>query len=45
MAGSVSCFHPVACGESIGAGLYPVSCFFLLFTGKAISLRLRSNTA
>jgi hypothetical protein len=28
MASPVSCVHPVACGEGIGAGLYPVSCFF-----------------
>jgi hypothetical protein len=34
MSSPVSCVHPVACGESIGAGLYPASCFFLLFTGK-----------
>jgi hypothetical protein len=30
----VSCVHPGAYGESIGAGLYPASCFFLSFTGK-----------
>jgi hypothetical protein len=34
MSSPVSRVHPVACGESIGAGLYPASCFFLLFTGK-----------
>ena len=34
MSSPVSCVHPVACGESIGARLYPASCFFLSFTGN-----------
>jgi hypothetical protein len=34
MSSPISCFHPIAYGESIGAGLCPASCFFLLFTGK-----------
>jgi hypothetical protein len=37
----VSYGHPVAYGESIGAGLYPVSCFFCLFTEKAHLLMSR----
>jgi hypothetical protein len=45
MSSPVSCVHPVACGESIGAGLYLASCFFLLFTGKAACPRAAIDTA
>jgi hypothetical protein len=34
MSSPVSRVHPLACGESIGGGLYPAPVFFLLFTGK-----------
>jgi hypothetical protein len=48
MASPVSCVHPVACGESIGAGLYPASCFFPLIyreiQGKRHVLRRRCSS-
>jgi hypothetical protein len=37
MSSPVSCGHPVAYGESVGAGLCLASCFFPVFTGKAAS--------
>ena len=43
MSSPVSCAHAAACGKSVGAGLYPVSCFFLVIyreiQGSGISLR------
>jgi len=48
MSSRVSCGDPVAYGESIGAGLYPVSYFFLLFTGTAsrrVPGRVQQNAA
>jgi hypothetical protein len=48
MSSPVSGVHPVACGESIGAGLYPASCFFPVIyreiQGKLHVLRRRCSS-
>ena len=48
MSSPVSGVHPVACGESIGAGLYPASCFFPVIyreiQGKRHVLRRRCSS-
>jgi hypothetical protein len=48
MSSPVSRVHPVACGESIGTGLYPASCFFSCYlqgnTGKLNVIRRRCSS-